>query len=507
MVAHMPGYQKQAMSPSRISVASIFSRSSAGSGMRSEGTVCTESSAMASVSEPSSTAIRTWAHGLFKSVGQGPVGADIDCTPNTSFAEEESLMDGCISPTAALKAAARRQQRRRCCAALLGLIPAILAVCALLSRAEGILLAVAPTWGVSTTGSERIGRLRGEGHRGLVPFSGQAPRLPEEAQFLSHSPSTVAASCTYADTSMCPARSLFDSPEVHAVATKELMRAGRRFFTAADRPMIWAIVADGFRNISAMLAERAPEVASSLDKVKLSEAQKDAVLMSMGLPSEPKLQRLGLEIAWAIRDSGCSLEACVQQHIEERLLPRRAELQSLRELLVPTPLRKLWGQTHQWAMTLDPENIRAMESVVGKFVGEVDLLGESRHLVGPGEAVGLSLAEKRLVVIGGVVEEGRALLDSLRLSARFLHGELDAPLWATSLSGVWRDFGASLTSCSADGGEVSRIHFLKELFCPLKLGSQGMEALRALSATAAVPRSPVAFSGGPGEEEPMWAPV
>jgi len=375
-------------------------------------------------------------------------------------------------------------------------------------KVEPLFLAVAPPWGVaSVDGEGGIGHSRTEDSGRLAAVAEPQFRGPTETYTMHLSPFKTTGSCVYAEMRMCPARGLFNNPEVHVAVTNGLMRAGRRVFVAEDRPMVWAAVVDGFRNISSRLQERAPHVASILDKVQLSEVEKDAVLSSMKLPSEPQVQRIGLDVARAIRDSGCTLEACVQRRIEERLRLHRGKLWELRELLVPTPLRELWGQEHQWAMTLDPENIRAIESVVGKFFAEDELEGKGSGGLG-GEAATLSPAEKSLVVLGGVLAEGRALLDSLRLSVRHFGKELDVPLWATSLGGVWRDFGAPLASCSAEPEEVGRIRFLKELFCPLMLGSQGLEALRAAPglATGAVP-APAPLTAGLAGEEPLWAPV
>jgi hypothetical protein len=280
---------------------------------------------------------------------------------------------------------------------------------------------------------------------------------------------------------LCPARQLFESAEVHEVAAENLLQVGKRRRLLEGRPDdrkgLQVAVAAGFRKISAQLEVRAPALAGDLDRLQLSELQKDAVVDSMRLISMPEVQSIGLVVARAIRDSGCIFPECVRQHVEAKLRPRLTEIRRLREELVPVSLRQLWGGRHQWDLTLDPANIRSLESVNGKFAGdgeglEVIPLGSSgRHHLSP--------AERSSVVSGGIMEEARALMDAVKLCARMVGRELDVSPWATSLGGTWMNFGLNLESCGHDAGENVTIHFAKEFFCPLKFGAQGLDALRA----------------------------
>jgi hypothetical protein len=207
----------------------------------------------------------------------------------------------------------------------------------------------------------------------------------------------------------------------------------------------------------------------------------------MRLMSLPQVQSVGLAVAEAIRDSGCSLKECVRQRIEAKLEPRLGHLRALTQKLVPVSLQQLWSQEgHHWEMTLDPENIRVFESVIGSFVSKDATRNKTARPLRAPQAR-LSPEEKSSLVLGGVLEEARALLDVMRMCTRLSGKELAVPMWATSLAGAWSSFGYEVASCEADDGSSGdRQNLLKELFCPLRFGAQGIDALRAALAAASV---------------------
>jgi len=129
---------------------------------------------------------------------------------------------------------------------------------------------------------------------------GEAPppvRAAPHARSLPHHGREVVQNslCDYNEIPVCPAWDLFSSPEVHNVATMNLMRAGRDLLTESERPEVAAAVATGFVNISRQLQRKAPVVAGELNMLQLTEMQKNAVLDSLRLLSEPRVQELGRE--------------------------------------------------------------------------------------------------------------------------------------------------------------------------------------------------------------------
>lgn len=279
----------------------------------SEGTSA-DSTMAASVSEPSSTAIRVWADGLYKTVRE-----DGSATPRPGRGTSE-LSCAERAPLGRLPAAeearVRGAIRRRCGKALL------LAAC----------LALLAWAGCAGAGGLRLDRL-------LRPGTGASQGEEEEAEH---------PLCENSAAERCPARELFESPEVYNVAAESLMQVGRRLLAQEDRQAVWAAVASGFRNVTVRLEDRAPQVARDLDAIRLTRAQKIAVLASMRLVSLPQVQRVGVAVAEAIRDSGCTAKECVQRSIEAKLQPHEGHLRTLSGELAPGSLQQLWSRGRHW---------------------------------------------------------------------------------------------------------------------------------------------------------------
>merc|ERR1712151_669930 len=98
---------------------------------------------------------------------------------------------------------------------------------------------------------------------------------------------------------------------------------------------------------------------------------------------------------------------------------------------MPEPLRQLWGGGHQWTMTLDEENIRVM----GAYRGE----GKYGAMIQTGNNAAqqkLSVsALKKYSILGGVLEEARALLDIIELFGHLFGKHFEVPYWLTYLGG------------------------------------------------------------------------
>jgi len=166
-----------------------------------------------------------------------------------------------------------------------------------------------------------------------------------------------------------------------------------------------------------------------------------------------------------------------------RLIPRLGEITRLRESVVPAGLRRLWGSDHQWNMTLDPENVGMMQAYGG---GLGSAMFQSLNDVYAAGGMDFEAPEtlKSFGAVGGVVEEGRALVDIIKLCARLYSADTSLPLSATSLAGTL-DFGSNVLSCQlgssgAELGKPKEEDFMKAIFCPLKFGAQGLDALRAV---------------------------
>ncbi|CAK0809697.1 unnamed protein product [Prorocentrum cordatum] len=192
----------------------------------SEGTSA-DSTMAASVSEPSSTAIRVWADGLYKTVREDGLATPRPGQGISELSYAERAYPGKLPASEALEAR-RGAIRRRCGKTLL--CAACLALLAWAARANA--------------GGLRLERLL---RLGAGP--GQAEGEAEQPLML----------CESGAAGRCAARELFESPEVYNVAAESLMQVGRQLLAQEDRQAVWAAVASGFRNVTVRLEDRAPQ--------------------------------------------------------------------------------------------------------------------------------------------------------------------------------------------------------------------------------------------------------
>jgi len=176
------------------------------------------------------------------------------------------------------------------------------------------------------------------------------------------------------------------------------------------------------------------------------------------------VQSVGLDVARAARGSGTTDKELVRQYINQRLQPRLREIKQLRGELISPQLAEIWGEERHWSMTLTAENLKAVQTPSGRFVGDFEPFKE------------VDLQKKQFGILGGILEELRALLEIVRLAGRAQGIEIEFLAWATSLDGR---VSPELLSCELVTLADNKIDALKALFCPLKFGLQGMDALRA----------------------------
>lgn len=280
--------------------------------------------------------------------------------------------------------------------------------------------------------------------------------------------------CDYADMPYCPAHDILSNPELHTVATKILMRTASGLFSEADESTVRTVVTEGFANISKELKLIDPEAMEELSSVHLTESQKDALLTLLEIIDEPRVQSIGLDVAKAIHErarmSGARDD--LRGHIEKRLVARREEILALRDALIPTQLLEFLGHTNQWFMTLHPDNLQVMETVSDGW--ELVIRGEHDHFTA--QTLASTRAQRSLDIFAGVLEEGRALLDMIELHAMSLGKQLRVPQLTVSVNYKKGAIGSEPLSCDLQEGEL---WFIKAILCPLKFGTQGLDALRA----------------------------
>lgn len=273
-----------------------------------------------------------------------------------------------------------------------------------------------------------------------------------------------------------PSTALFHDPEVQEVATESIMLVGGEILQRKDRHFVRAAVATGFRNMSVEIESRASSAWAQLEQVRLNTTQVRAVLGMMRLLGDERVRSIGVDVGEAIYDCGSSEAKVVQMAVEAKLKPRIEEIKNLRDELVPEALRQIWRDSYKWEMTLDPENVRIMGPYHrGKFAAL-----SSSNVFGVQKVEETPFTKTVYGVLGGILEEGRALIHIIGLIAH-LHGhEVSVPTWVTALGGNLAVTNQDL-NCEHEFSKDIEIKLMKGLFCPLKFGTMGIDAMRTLS--------------------------
>lgn len=132
-------------------------------------------------------------------------------------------------------------------------------------------------------------------------------------------------------------RELLEGPELADVVTENFMSLGHGYLNPAHRGDVRAAVADNLVNISGAIRARHPEDHATLGMIQLSQQQKDSVLRLLGHYSDPRLQRLGNDIAQAsaeTRAQGGNRQS-LKRRLSEKLQPQLHEIRGLCDEIAP----------------------------------------------------------------------------------------------------------------------------------------------------------------------------
>lgn len=286
--------------------------------------------------------------------------------------------------------------------------------------------------------------------------------------------------CSYREMPLCPSGQLFHNPEVHLTVSENINRSSEGFLHPSDHHMLHRLVAEGMVNISRHLRFAAPELAQELDMLQLNREMRDAVLSCLQIVGDPRVQRIGGDVAVALRSFvGKGREELISR-IDLELFPRLEEIQKLRLELMPTALLELWRPAHEWALTLDAPRLRAMKAARdGKvnFARDAVVLQQLQD-----DARGPSYQVKVGAILAGVLEQAQALLNAIKLCTRLFDTQLRLPLTAGSWLGDGRlaAFDTEALGNECELGLAPMVNAGTTLACPLQLGGLGLDALRAL---------------------------
>lgn len=304
--------------------------------------------------------------------------------------------------------------------------------------------------------------------------------VPSFLQALQQKELVTMQYCSYREMPLCPSSELFHSPEVHRIVSENINRSSKGFLDPSDYHTLHHLVMEGMVNISRHLRLAAPELAQELDMLQLNRDLRDAVLSCLRIVGDPRVQRIGGDVAMALQSFlGKEREELIRR-IDLELFPHIEEIQKLRLELMPTALLELWRPAHEWALTLDAPRLHAMKAARdGKlnFALDAIVLQELQD-----DVTGPSYNVKVVAILGGVLEQAQALMNAIKLCTRLFNHQLQLPANAGSALGNERlaamDAEALSTACEL--GLASTVNGGPTLACPLQLGGLGLDALRAL---------------------------
>lgn len=285
------------------------------------------------------------------------------------------------------------------------------------------------------------------------------------------------------------ARMLLDSPEVHAVATRNLVKIGRQTLGGEIREeMVRSRVADNFKAIGRMMDAQLPDVSRVLKSVPLTEEQTHAVLHMAGYLSDPRLQQIGLDVAHAIRDADTHDPAVLKLRIAERLGSRRAELRQLYREVIPASQRTVFtGAGRGLNELLEPSRVKLLKSFSDGWNARFSRTSQRSTDVGLARMLGmvptaeptteekLRTSEQVISSIGAASEEATAILRIIQPICELFGKTLDVPALVTSVLGAL-DFVLEVTACSL--GAAADHNPISSISCPILSSSAAFDAMR-----------------------------
>jgi hypothetical protein len=285
----------------------------------------------------------------------------------------------------------------------------------------------------------------------------------------------------------CPAHDLFARYDVHEMAASSLSRSGGRLLAKTERAEVLAAVSRGLTSAGIDL-QRGHAVeglgllggaAASLAAVPLTQEQKDSVIKALDLISDPRVQEVGRTVAQALGEDAPRWPRDLRLHVEERLVPRLPDLARLGDELLPPALREAWAPRDFWALTLSQEHVKAMGALEDAPVpGELVAVRTSLEELGLHDR--LAFAARAEHLIPAVAEQARALAALAAVFGRASGRTAPLPPRALPRAVTPRSTSGSLPPCVAAASRSVEKNFVAALFCPLKYGASGLEALLAV---------------------------
>lgn len=248
-------------------------------------------------------------------------------------------------------------------------------------------------------------------------------------------------------------RQLLESPGMVNVATSNAMKVCSNL-RAEDESFVRETVSQGLVNLSQSMAVR-------LSDTKIPAERVPHVFQVVGSMADPRVQKIGHEVAQAVHEGRMEGRVGVQRRLKERFEHRLPELRALKREIYKTV-----GDKEQSTLNLEGMGILQAVPIGPVAVGHRQLQSAGSELTSSDMTDMAAKFEKGLGILAGLVEQTRVCLDQIDFVGESFGRDMKIPYWAKSLVGGL-DFVSELSDCvmRANSNQV------KLMMCPMKYAS------------------------------------
>lgn len=290
-------------------------------------------------------------------------------------------------------------------------------------------------------------------------------------------------------------RMLLESPEVHDVSAKNIMKVQTRMLgQSGPSDGIHRAVAEKFMGVSHAIKDVDPDFAHQLDTVTIQKKHHDAVVHMLRYLSDARVESIGIEVAHAIRDSKSEDPEVVKLHIARKLMPLKEELSGLHKEMFPAEVRELMTRNDDGLKELlQPDRMRALKTFDDKWSERLAsspqkeaALVHARQLHfldATTTKAPLAVALDVVGIIGAIAQEVSVLLRMIKPLTKILPGSKDINLNPVATSAIGAvDAVFNTVSCELDAVQDDD-NPLEMATCPMMSGSAAFDMMRSLFTT------------------------
>lgn len=285
------------------------------------------------------------------------------------------------------------------------------------------------------------------------------------------------------------ARSVLESDELAVAATDNVMTAGRMLVDESQRGLVLSKARQYFQDLTAVVQKKDPRGLAALEQVHMTDEQKGAMIRSLASMTDPRVQRLGLYVAQAVRKSPSDDPADIERSVKDVLTPHMEEIRRLQEEHRLEPLRELMSGVPQsnWHLDLDAGQIGVLKTFGDNWELRISAPSEERRRLQETTETDslqaiketespLKKADKGFAIIKMISDQALVVLNIVKQCAAMFGKDLNVNTWITSAIGA-ADFVFGLVSCELDGAAES-MDTVQMAICPLESSSAGVSAMR-----------------------------